>query len=138
MLIYSRYPQDKFVIPSDFSCFLLMFYFAGDANALGILYCQVNWENWASKYFLSGSTVISGDSFIDWSHFNKALQDNGFETHMPSRTDINGNIVMVTPSTTPSPQTTPTPGRQSRRVKQSHNAVLLQLFARDVALCKRL
>lgn len=61
-----------------------------------------------------GSTVISGDSFIDWSHFNKALQDNGFETHMPSRTDINGNLVMVTPSTTPSPQTTPTPGRQSR------------------------
>lgn len=61
-----------------------------------------------------GATVISGDSFIDWSHFNKALQDNGFGTSMPPRTDINGNVVTVAPSTTPSPQTTPTPGRQSR------------------------
>lgn len=63
-----------------------------------------------------GSTVLSGDSFIDWSHFNKALQENGFETIMPSRTDINGNVVMVAAATTttPSPQATPTPGRQSR------------------------
>lgn len=55
-----------------------------------------------SEQSLSGATVINGDSFIDWSHFNKALQDNGFESVMPPRTDIRGNIV----TTTPTPQAT--------------------------------